>query len=234
VRCAEGDSEGDDESSFYCEFEPTIAAAAAAAAAAADDDDDDDDDDAGQSALPAAAPASPTVSQGTGTRVAWAGGGGGGVGGGVGHGGAPSPSNDCPSSRTSQPRPIYQPPPPPRKGEHAEMVSETLAALNLVLLNGQHATALGQRDPEALGRALKLARDALLQLYTLEGQYAQQEEAVTALKDAGLGDLHEALTNAVLYGKYPLEHGVWSKLLDMMTNMYAESCFAFDMPSRER
>ena len=134
---------------------------------------------------------------------------------------------DGPPSRTSQPRPIYRPPPPPRKGEQAEMVRKTMAAHNLLLLNGQRAIDLGRRDPEALGRSLQLARDTLQQLYALEGKYAEQKEAAAALECAGLGDLHGALTNAALYGKYPLEHGVWFKLWDTTTNMYAEACFCF-------
>jgi len=134
-------------------------------------------------------------------------------------GGGAESENEGPPSRTSQPRVISLPLPPPRKGGQANVVRADLASRGLLLENGQHAADLGKRDPGALGRALAALRVALHRIATLEDERAQQDEAVKELSRAGLEDLFKELALSVLYGKYPLTHGVWRRLLDTLANM---------------
>ena len=79
-------------------------------------------------------------------------------------------------------------------------------------------TASGGKNNPQSKKHLRL-KVALQRNVMLEDERARQDDAVEELSRAGIEDIFKELALSVLYGNYPLTHGVWHRLLDMLANM---------------
>ena len=108
----------------------------------------------------------------------------------------------------------------PRK-EQREELAAWLEELGLALANGEHADSLLTRDPLVVSKMLSLLKDTKLELLGVQADQALQAEAEAELRNVGIIGLFDLLSRAVLEGKFPLDHSVWIRLIDMLENMYA-------------
>jgi len=74
-------------------------------------------------------------------------------------------------------------------------------------------------DPDVLSKLLMLLKSSRLEIVQLRAAQADQIDAEKALCEVGFEGLFELLSRAILNGKYPLTHGIWSRIFDMLENM---------------
>ena len=103
--------------------------------------------------------------------------------------------------------------------QNKKKVRDWLIEHKLLLENGEHARSLLTSDPDIISKLLMLLKSSRLEIVQLRAAQADQVDAEKALREAGFEGLFDLLSQAVLNGKYPLRHGIWSRLFDMLENM---------------
>ena len=103
--------------------------------------------------------------------------------------------------------------------QHKVKVKNWLIEHKLLLENGENARSLLTSDPDVLSKLLMLLKSSRLEIVQLRAAQADQVDAEKALREVGFEGLFDLLSQAVLNGKYPLRHGIWSRLFDMLENM---------------
>ena len=105
------------------------------------------------------------------------------------------------------------------EANHKEDLKTWLRDHDLLLGNGETASSLLKSDSKVLSKLLELLKTSRLEIIRNRAAQIDQVEAEEALSKVGIEGLFDLLARAVLDGKYPLTHGVWKRIIDMLENM---------------